>query len=149
MILLAIILLLYIVSFFVYKSVIAKKNRKKYGISKIVKNTYKKIEVPINKINILTREYYEDKVDGLIEVQSVNALFNNRNIETTLKYISVITYDNFLYNGKKYSFKSIPIDLSDAEIKEIFEKQKSINLYFDEKDLSKHFFDLGILAKNL
>ncbi|MGH2566612.1 MAG: hypothetical protein ACRDE5_18980 [Ginsengibacter sp.] len=139
-------ILIYIVAYYIYRIIIAKKNTRKYGVPKIIKSNYKKIDIPLNKINILTRDYYEDRVDGLIQVQSVDSLFENRNLETTHKYISIMTYDNFLYDGKLYSFKSVPIDMSDRQIKDILKNEENITIYFDEGDPMKHYFDLSKLA---
>lgn len=143
------IILGFILAYFIYSTIITKRNIKKYGIPAKIKNIYKKISVPLNKVNILTRDYYEDQeITNLRGARSIDVMFNtDTNIPQTQKYISIITYDDFLYNGKKYSFKSISIDKSDSEINELFQNEKNIVIYFDETDLSKCFFDLSILAK--
>jgi hypothetical protein len=138
----------FILVYIVYSTIISKRDIKKYGIPTKIRNSYKKITVPLNKINILTRDYYEDEeINDRWGSRSTDDLFNiNINIKQIQKFISIITYDDFLYNGKKYSFKSIPIDKSDTEIKELFQNEESISIYFDENDLTKYFFDLSILA---
>lgn len=139
-------IIVYIIAFYLYKFTIDKKNKRKYGISRLIKKTYKKLEIPLNEINILTRGYYEDRNDGLVQVQSVDALFGNRNVKSIHKYISIITYDNFLCNGKLYDFKSVPIDMSDSQIKDILKNDENITIYFDENDPKRHYFDLSKLA---
>jgi hypothetical protein len=138
----------FILVYIVYSTIISKRDIKKYGIPTKIRNSYKKITVPLNKINILTRDYYEDEeINDRWGSRSTDDLFNiNINIKQIQKFISIITYDDFLYNGKKYSFKSIPIDKSYTEIKELFQNEESISIYFDENDLTKYFFDLSILA---
>ena len=122
------ILIFFIVAYIINNLSITSK-KQKYGIPKTVRDTYKKIIVSTNNIIILSREYYEEQ-SGNITTSGFYPLNDNPgNISSNLKYISILTYDDFFCNGKKYSFKSIPIDMSGTELKEIFQKEENIVIY--------------------
>ena len=133
---------LIIISFFVtayllYSFIVTRKSKKKNSLSKYVKDNYNKATLPIEGIKILTRDYFEN--------EEVGGLVGTNHYKEMHKYISVITYDNFSYRGKKYSFKSNPIELSDSEIMSMIKKKGSITVYFDGADLAEYYFDLSFL----
>lgn len=140
-----IILLIGILAYAIYDMVLTKKENKKYGVSDVIKNTYQKILVPVNEINILSRDYYEDDENGWIQVKAIDSLVKNRNIRSAHKYISIITYDDFLYHGKKYSFHSTPIALSDVEIRNKLAMKETVTIYYDHNDITKYNFDLSFI----
>lgn len=133
---------LIIISFFVtaylfYSFIVAEKSKTKNSLSKYIKDNYNKAVLPIEGIKILTRDYYDN--------EEVGGLVGTNHYKEMHKYISVITYDNFPYRGKKYSFKSNPIELSDSEIMSMIKKNGDITVYFDGADLATYYFDLSFL----
>lgn len=133
---------LIIISFFVtayllYSFIVTRKSKKKNSLSKFIKDNYNKAALPIEGIKILTRDYFEN--------EEVGGLVGTNHYKEMHKYISVITYDNFPYRGKKYSFKSNPIELSNSEIMSMIKKKGSITVYFDGADLATYYFDLSFL----
>lgn len=132
-----IIILFFIAAYLLYSFIIARKSKKKNNLSKDIKDNYNKAILPLEGIKILTRDYFEN--------EEVGGLVGTNHYKEMHKYISVITYDNFLYRGKKYSFKSNPIELSDSEIMSMIKKKGSITVYFDGADLATHYFDLSFL----
>lgn len=131
------IILFFIAAYLLYSLIISRKSKKKNSLSKDIKDNYNKAILPLEGIKILTRDYFEN--------EEVGGLVGTNHYKEMHKYISVITYDNFPYMGKKYSFKSNPIELSDSEIKSMIKKKGSITVYFDGADLAKYYFDLSFL----
>lgn len=139
------VLFFFVIAYAIYSFILKKEKKKKYGIPKVIRKTYKKILAPTNKIVILSREYYEqEQPDELAAENTLYPLFDNfENTQSNLKYTSVLTYDD-----GKYSFKSIPIEMSSMELKEIFKKEETIAIYYNELDSSKYYFDLSKIIKS-
>jgi hypothetical protein len=98
------VLLFFIVVYFIINSTIRGK-KEKYGIPKKIRNTYKKIIVSTNNIIILSREYYEEQ-SGNITASGYFPLNNDPgNIQSNLKYISILTYDDFFITEKNIPSK--------------------------------------------
>ncbi len=142
-------LIFFIGAYVINNLILTRKKKKRFGVPRWAKKKYKKIEIPTNKIVILSREYYEEQTNEIIP-SGTFLTYNNdsETINSTLKYISILTYDDFFYDGKKYSFKSIPIEMSSIQLKEIFKKEETITIYYDELDFSRHYFDLSRIIKS-
>ena len=123
------------------------RSRKKYRLPDELKSRYKKISVAPANIEILTNEYLEEDVDsGYDKVKAIDALYDpNRNYVQVKKFASVIVY-HYSTMEKKYRFRSETIDLSPDEIHEKIHKIGLIDIYFEEKNLQHHYFDLSFLA---
>ena len=113
-----VILGLFAFSYLLYYVITLKKNKTKYYLPKNIKETYLQAEISVDKINILTRDYYE--------TNKVRELYGAAEFKEIHKYISVLSCDDFLYRGKTYSFKSVPIDLSDSELKSLLKEKKQL-----------------------
>jgi len=122
-------------------------SRKKYRLPDELKSRYKKISITRADIEILTNEYLEEDIDGgNYKVKAIDALYDsNRNYSKVNKLASVIVY-YYSTMGKKYRFSSETIDLSPEEIEEKLQQRGIIDIYFDEKNLKNHYFDLSFLA---
>ena len=122
-------------------------SRKKYRLPDELKSRYKKISIALADIEILTNEYFEEDIDGGgYEVKAIDALYDpNRNYSQINKFASVIVYYHSAM-GKKYRFSSETIDLSPAEIEVKLQGKEMIDIYFDEKNLENHYFDLAFLT---
>jgi hypothetical protein len=46
---------------FIYQKVVTPNTRKKFTVSREIKSQYSKIVVPLEKLDILTQDYYEDE----------------------------------------------------------------------------------------
>lgn len=132
---------------YLLKSILDKRRRRNiFTIPASIKQKYKKVVVPINKISILSNDYYEDEdINERVGVKMWDALDINRTYKSIHKYISVITYDKFFYRGKAYRFKSIPINLSETEIIGKLRPQEEIAIFYDENNIDSHYFDLSFL----
>ena len=121
--------------------------RKKYRLPDELKSRYKKISITRADIEILTNEYYEEDIeDGNYKVKAIDALYDpNRNYSQVNKFASVIVY-YYANMGKKYRFSSEGIDLSPDKIEKKLQKNEMIDIYFDEKNLENHYFDLTFLV---
>ena len=122
-------------------------NRKKYRLPDELKSRYKKISVAPAAIEILANEYVAEDIDGGYDtVKAIDALYDpDRNYVQVKKFASVMVY-HCSHMGKKYRFRSETIDLSPDEIRKKIQKIGLINIYFDEKNLQLHYFDLSFLA---
>ena len=134
---------------FVLIDYLRKRNhsRKKYRLPDELKSRYKKISITRVDIEILTTEYFVEEIDGAdYEVRVIDALYDpGRNYSKINKFASVIV---FYYSsmGKKYRFRSETIDLGPDEIEKKIREKGIIDIYFDEKNLQHHYFDLSFLA---
>jgi len=137
-------ILLYIAIFFIYKIIAFQKEKAKYIISPQIKNDFKKILVPVNEINVLTNNYYEQKeIGGLVGVKAFDSLMdNNRNFTKEQKSITVL-----VCKSEGIYFKSKPINRSSFDIKNSLKTISDVAIYLDEKDWSKYYFDLSFLMK--
>ena len=128
---------------------VRKRNhsRNKYRLPDELKSRYKKISVAPANIEILTNEYVEEDLEsGNNEVKAIDALYDpNRNYVQFKKFASVMVY-HYSTMGKKYRFRSETIDVSPDEIKKKIQKTGIIDIYFEEKNLQLHYFDLSFLA---
>lgn len=122
-------------------------SRKKYRLPEQLKRRYKKISAHTGNIEILTNEYFEEDSDGgNYAVSMADALYDpNRNYSKVNKFASVIVYYHTVM-GKKYRLRSETIDLSPEEIEKKLQAHAIIDIYYDEKNLSNHYFDLSFLA---
>jgi hypothetical protein len=122
-------------------------SKKKYKLPDELKRRYKKISVVPAGIEILTNEYCEEDIEGGdYKIKTIDALYDaNRNYSQVNKFASVIVY-YYSAMGKKCRFSSETIDLSPEEIQRKLQKNGIIDIYFDEKNLKYHYFDLSFLA---
>ena len=99
-------------------------------------------------MDILVNDYYEEDIEGgHYKVKAIDALYDsNRNYSQVHKFASVIVYNNYLVMGKKYRLRSKTIDLRPDDIKERLRKKGIIDIYYDEKNIENHYFDLSFLA---
>jgi hypothetical protein len=123
-------------------------SRKKYRLPDEIKSKYRKISITPGNIEILTNEYFEEDIDvGYDKVKAIDALYDsNRNYSQVQKFASSIVY-YYLAMGKKYRFRSETIDLRPDEIEKKLQEKGVIDIYFDEKNLEHHYFDLSFLAQ--
>src|SRR6185437_6234669 len=137
----------FVIAYIFYDMITTRKNIKKFKITKEIKKNYKKLTVSTNEVVILTRDYYaEESPDQLAGAETLYSLYVDSMPQVEQKYISILTYDFFI-NSTKYTFKSVPIDMSNTQIKDIFKNEKNIAIYYDESDLTKHYFDLSKLIR--
>jgi hypothetical protein len=122
--------------------------RTKYRLPDELKSRYKKTLVIPDDIEILTNEYLEEDIDGGYDkIKAIDALYDpNRNYSQVNKFASVIVY-YYSAREKKYRFSSETIDLSPEEIQKKVQKEGMIDIYFDEKNLKHHYFDLSFLTE--
>lgn len=134
---------------FFFIDYLRKRNysKKKYKLPDELKRRYKKVSVTPGDIEILTNEYVEEDIDGGYDkVKAIDALYDsNRNYSQVNKFASVIVY-YYSTMGKKYRFSSETIDLSPEEIENKLQRNGITDIYFDEKNLQHHYFDLSFLA---
>ncbi len=80
--------------------------------------------------------------------QSADAFYDPmRNVNTVEKWVSVLIYRDYNYRGIKYRFNSISIDMDKDALRTIIaDKVSMIDIYFDPKDPSNHYFDLNFLC---
>ena len=122
-------------------------SRKKFRLPDELKSRYKKISVAPADIEILSNEYVEEDVDGGYDkVKAIDALYDsNRNYAQVNKFASVMVF-YYSTRGKKYRFCSETIDESPGEIEKKLQQNGIIDIYFDEKNLQHHYFDLSLFA---
>jgi len=137
------IVVFYIIFIGVYKIIITRKENAKYSVPKKIKKKYKKISVPTNEIDILTNGYYEENdTDNLLSVKVANSLYDkNDNVNINHKFISVM-----ICKVENMTFKSKPINLPPSKIKNALITVPSVDIYFDESDVSNCIFDLFFLV---
>jgi hypothetical protein len=123
------------------------KRKGKYQVPKSIKDKFSKLVVSTNDIAIISREDYEVPIEDPDDAP-LPLYVAPGELETSLKSVSVLTYDDFSLTGKKQSFRSLPIEKSSAELKEIFGKEKTITIYYDPANLSNHYFDIYNIIKD-
>jgi hypothetical protein len=138
-----------IAAFLVLIEYLRKRNhsRKKYRLPDELKKRFKKISITPADIEILTNEYFEEDIEeGYDKIKAIDALYDpNRNYSQVNKFASVIVY-YYSTMEKKYRFSSQTIDLSPEEIEEKLQRNGIIDIYFNEKNLKHHYFDLSFLV---
>ena len=144
-----------IISIFVVWAIRYIRNRKKnnslYAIPNHIKENYKKVSIPFNKINVQTRGYYESDEENLYptRMRVLDALVDKAEDNKVYKEVSVLTYDGLLIRGKSVLLKSDPVYLPKALMHQKLKKQKIIDIYFDETKLESVYYDLSFLNKPL
>lgn len=126
-----------------------KKSNSRYAIPNDVKENYKKISIPFNKINVQTRGYYESDEESLYptRMRVIDALVNKGEDNKTYKEVSVLTYEGLLIRGKYILLKSDPVYLPQVLLYQKLKMQKFIDIYFDEKKIESVYYDLSFLNK--
>ena len=124
-------------------------SRRKYKLPNEIKSKYRKISLSTDKMEILANDYYEENIEGgNYRVKTIDALYDsNRNYSEVHKFASVIVYNNYVVMGKKYRLRSETIDSNPNDIGEKLKKKGIIDIYFDEKNIENHYFDLSFLAQ--
>jgi len=122
---------------------------KKYRLPDEIKGRYKKISLPIDNIEILSNDYFEEDIEaGNYEIKAIDALYeSNRNYSQVQKFASVLVYHDYLVLGKKYRLRSETIDLRPDDIEEKLRKKEVIDIYLDKKNIKNHYFDLSFLTQ--
>lgn len=128
-----------------------KKNSSLYAIPNGVKENYKKLSIPFNKLNVQTRGYYESDEDSLYptRMRVLDALVDKSQVNKTYKEVSVLSYDGLYIRGKSVLLKSNPVYLPATILHQKLKKQKLIDIYFDENKLELPYYDLSFLNKPL
>lgn len=139
---------LFLVILYAINRFIASWKRKvKYQVPKDIKKNFAKIDVSTNDIVILSREDYEAVSEEPDDAPLPLYVAPGESV-STLKSISILTYDDFSQAGKKQSFRSMPLEKSGAELKELFGKEKTITIYYNPTNPADHYFDIYHIIKD-
>ena len=124
-----------------------KKKKDQYKLPANIKDNYKELKVPANKIEILTNKYLEEvETSRSIEYKAAEALYdNNRNFTKELKYASTLVYYEFR-GGKKTRLHSETIAMSEQELRSIINSKGSVSIFIDNNHTNNYYFDLSFLA---
>lgn len=139
--------IIFLIYFITAAIVNQRRNKKQYGLSKAITEQYQQLKVAPAQIEIVTREYNEEvESRQSAKVQALDSLYdNNRNFSTETKYASALVY-HYSYKGKNVRLNSETIDMDAGSLKSLVKAQPVIIIYYDNKDINNHYFDLSFLA---
>lgn len=125
-----------------------RKNRKKFEIPSYIKETYKKLTILTNQLNINSRGYYEDEPDkvnsdGYSSIDVINSI-ENKSYNKIYKEISVLSY-SFHLRGKEIILTSTPIEMPKIVLIAKLELHKQVDVYYDPDNNQFAYFDLAFL----
>lgn len=124
-----------------------RTNLKKYGVPEEIKRQYVKIEVPSDKMEILTNSYIETQErTGSPSLLIGDALYDNqRNFSEVKKNASVLVYYHN-HQGKHVRLNSETIDLGREQLAGMVQAQKTITVYYESDNILNYYFDLSFLS---
>ena len=139
--------IIFLIYFIVDGFIKQKRKKDQYKLPANIKDNYKELKVPANKIEILTNKYLEEvETSRSIEYKAAEALYdNNRNFTKELKYASTLVYYEFR-GGKKTRLHSETIAMSEQELRSIINSKGSVSIFIDNNHTNNYYFDLSFLA---
>lgn len=141
-------IVLFTLGLLIYQFFSRRKNFN-YSVPKEIKERYKKITVPAEKVRVKSRGYFETEEEGPFPstIKALDAMSDKRE-KKVYKEVSVLIYD-FTFKGIPKTLNSTPIYMPLASLHRRLKRQKVIDIYFDENDFKSVYYDLGFLEKSL
>jgi hypothetical protein len=137
-----------VIIFFIVDWLLRKRVEiKKYGLPEEIKKQFSKLEIPADKIEILTNRYMAtEERSGSPTLLMGDALYDNqRNLISVEKSASVLVC-HYNYKEKYVRLNSETIDISKEELARILLAQKIITVYYKSDDITNYYFDLSFLS---
>ncbi|GAB2828044.1 hypothetical protein [Ferruginibacter profundus] len=135
-------------TYFIIDGLVKHKRKKdRFYLPGHVKEHYKELIVPANKVEVLGNEYLEEvETGGSMQYKAAESLYDNgRNFTKELKFASVLVYYDSR-RGKKIRLHSETIDLGPNQLQSLINSKGSISIFFDRNNPGNYYFDLSFLA---